>query len=424
MISQEFLKKLTVKTDTKIVLLVMDGLGGCQNETGKTELETAVHPNLDKLAKISICGLSDPVSPGITPGSGPAHLSLFGYDPLEYEIGRGLLDTLGIDFEFTPDDLAARGNFCTVDERGVITDRRAGRIPTEKNTELCKKLDGMEIDGVNPVRNEQLPGSNRVKVFVKTVKEHRFSVIFRGKDLSDKLQDSDPQKEGLKPLNVVVTDKSAELSAKIVNRFIQKVREILKNEKPANMVLLRGFSKMVNLPKFQDVYKLTPVCIALYPMYKGLARLCGMQVLKTGDTIESEFQTLKENFSKPASANASSGRYDFFYLHIKQTDSSGEDGDFTRKVRVIEQVDKCIPLLTNLNPDVIIITGDHSTPAVHSGHSWHSVPLLIYSKKCRFDRVEKFTETDCISGGLGRIPARDIMPLALGNAGKLLKYGA
>ncbi|MDD5688328.1 MAG: 2,3-bisphosphoglycerate-independent phosphoglycerate mutase [Elusimicrobia bacterium] len=400
MIEQEFLKKLTVKTDTKIVLVVMDGLGGLQNESGKTELEAANHPNLDNLAKISICGLSDPISPGITPGSGPAHLSLFGYDPLRHEIGRGLLDTLGIDFEFTVNDMAARGNYCTVDDKDIITDRRAGRISTDKNIELCKKLDGMEIDGI--------------KIFVRPVKEHRFSVIFRGKDLSDKLLDSDPQKEGLKPPDVVVIDKSAVRSAEIVNKFIRKTKEILKNDHPANMVLLRGFSKMVNLPKFQEVYKLTPACIALYPMYKGLARLCGMEVVKAGDTIETEFSTLKENFSK----------YDFFYMHIKQTDSSGEDGDFARKVKVIEQVDKSIPVLTSLNPDVIIVTGDHSTPAVNSGHSWHPVPLLIYSKKCRFDKVERFAEMDCISGGLGRISARDVMPLALANAGKLLKYGA
>ena len=400
MIDQEFLGKLTTKTGSKIVLVVMDGLGGCQNDTGKTELEVANHPNMDALAKKSICGLSDPVSPGITPGSGPAHLALFGYDPLKYEIGRGLLDTLGIDFHFTPDDLAARGNFCTVDDNGIITDRRAGRISTEKNIAICEKLDGMEIDGV--------------KVFVKPVKEHRFSVIFRGANLSDKLLDSDPQKEGLKPLEVEATDKLAETSSAIANKFILKVKEMLKNEHPANMILLRGFSKMVNLPKFQDVYKLTPACIAIYPMYRGLASLCGMEILNSGGTIESEFETLRANFDK----------YDFFYMHIKQTDSSGEDGDFQRKVKVIEQVDGLMPRLTNLSVDVTIITGDHSTPAVHAGHSWHPVPILIHSKKCRFDKVERFTETDCISGGLGRINARDIMPLALSNAEKLLKYGA
>ncbi|OGS45243.1 MAG: phosphoglycerate mutase [Elusimicrobia bacterium RIFOXYD2_FULL_34_15] len=400
MVEQEFLKKLTTKTDSKIVLLVMDGLGGLQNETGKTELETANHPNMDELAKKSICGLSDPISPGITPGSGPAHMSIFGYDPLKHEIGRGLLDTLGIDFEFTHDDMAARGNYCTLDEKGIITDRRAGRISTDKNIELCKKLDGMVIDGV--------------KIFARPVKEHRFSIIFRGKGLVDKILDSDPQKEGLKPLDAVATEKSAGFTAEVVNKFIQKAKEILKNDHPANMVLLRGFSKMVKLPKFQEVYQLTPACIALYPMYKGLARLCGMEVINSGDTIETEFQTLKDNFSK----------YDFFYMHIKQTDSSGEDGDFQRKVKIIEQVDKSLPVLTSLNPDVIIITGDHSTPAVHAGHSWHPVPLLIYSKKCRFDKVQRFSESDCICGGLGRISAKEIMPIALSNAGKLLKYGA
>ncbi|OGS34148.1 MAG: phosphoglycerate mutase [Elusimicrobia bacterium RIFOXYC2_FULL_34_12] len=400
MIEQEFLKKLTTKTDSKIVLLVMDGLGGVQNETGKTELETANHPNMDELAKKSICGLSDPISSGITPGSGPAHLSIFGYDPLKHEIGRGLLDTLGIEFKFTDDDMAARGNYCTVDEKGIITDRRAGRISTDKNIDICKKLDGMVIDGI--------------KIFARPVKEHRFSIIFRGKGLVDKILDSDPQKEGLKPLDAVATEESAKVTADVVNKFIQKAKEILKNDHPANMILLRGFSKMVKLPKFQEVYQLTPACIALYPMYKGLAQLCGMEVLKSGDTIETEFQTLKDNFSK----------YDFFYVHIKQTDSSGEDGDFQRKVKIIEQVDKSLPVLTSLNPDVIIITGDHSTPAVHAGHSWHPVPLLIYSKKCRFDKVQRFSETDCISGGLGRIAAREIMPIALSNAGKLLKYGA
>jgi len=400
MIEQEFLKKLTTKTDSKIVLLIMDGLGGVQNESGKTELETANHPNMDELAKKSICGLSDPISSGITPGSGPAHLSIFGYDPLKHEIGRGLLDTLGIEFKFTDDDMAARGNYCTVDEKGIITDRRAGRISTDKNIDICKKLDGMVIDGI--------------KIFARPVKEHRFSIIFRGKGLVDKILDSDPQKEGLKPLDAVATEESAKVTADVVNKFIQKAKEILKNDHPANMILLRGFSKMVKLPKFQEVYQLTPACIALYPMYKGLAQLCGMEVLKSGDTIETEFQTLKDNFSK----------YDFFYVHIKQTDSSGEDGDFQRKVKIIEQVDKSLPVLTSLNPDVIIITGDHSTPAVHAGHSWHPVPLLIYSKKCRFDKVQRFGETDCISGGLGRIAAREIMPIALSNAGKLLKYGA
>ncbi|MHB9154812.1 MAG: 2,3-bisphosphoglycerate-independent phosphoglycerate mutase, partial [Endomicrobiales bacterium] len=365
------------------------------------ELETAVHPNLDVLAKNGICGLSDPIAPGITPGSGPAHVSLFGYDPLQYEIGRGLLDSLGIDFEFTNEDMAARGNFATVDANGVITDRRAGRIASEKSARLCSEvLNTIVIDGV--------------KTFVLPVKEHRFSVIFRGKGLEDKLTDSDPQKEGLKPLEVKPAGEGSKFAASVVNKFIAEANRRLKNEDPANAVLLRGFAKMIHMPSFSQVYQLNAAAIALYPMYRGLARLVGMDVLKTGTTIESEFQTLKENFAK----------YDFFFMHIKQTDSSGEDGDFGRKVKVIEEVDRYLPMLAALNPDVVIVSGDHSTPAVLKGHSWHPVPVLISAKHCRADGVSTFNELQCITGGLGRIPAQQIMAIALANAGKLMKYGA
>lgn len=401
MITQEFLTKLTTKTDSKIVFLIFDGLGGLPDSSGKTELETAVHPNLDKLAKNGICGLSDPIAPGITPGSGPAHLALFGYDPLRYEIGRGLLDSLGIEFKFTKQDLAARGNFATVDANGVITDRRAGRISTDKCVKICKEvLNGIEIDGI--------------KTFVLPVKEHRFSVIFRGEGLEDKLTDSDPQKEGLKNLEVKPTEDKAKFAADIVNKFIIEADKRLKNEHPANSVLLRGFAKMIHIPCFEDAYKLKAAAIALYPMYRGLASLVGMDVLKTGDTMESEFKTLQENYSK----------YDYFFMHIKYTDSRGEDGDFASKVKVIEDVDKLIPMLTSLNPDVIVVTGDHSTPALMKGHSWHPVPLLIAGKNCRTDGAAKFGEKECLAGGLGRISAQEIMALALANAGKLIKYGA
>ncbi|MFH1369534.1 MAG: 2,3-bisphosphoglycerate-independent phosphoglycerate mutase [Elusimicrobiota bacterium] len=406
MITQEFLSKLTTKTDSKIVFLIFDGLGGSPDASGKTELETAGHPNLDKLAETGICGLSDPIAPGITPGSGPAHLALFGYDPLRYEIGRGLLDSLGIDFKFTKQDLAARGNFATVDAGGVITDRRAGRLSTDKNVSICREiLNDITLDGVN--------------TFVLPVKEHRFSVIFRGDDLIDALTDSDPQKEGLKSLKVEI-DRSkgptgnVEFTPRIVNKFIEEANKRLKNEHPANAVLLRGFAKMIHIPNFDEAYKLRAAAIALYPMYRGLASLVGMDVLKTGDTMESEFKTLQENYSK----------YDYFFMHIKATDSRGEDGDFASKVKVIEEVDKLIPMLTSLKPDVIVVTGDHSTPAVIKGHSWHPVPLLISAKNCRTDGAKRFSEKECVTGGLGRISAQSIMALALANAGKLIKYGA
>jgi 2,3-bisphosphoglycerate-independent phosphoglycerate mutase len=399
----ELIKKISTPSPTKIVLLIIDGLGGLPNpETGKTELETAKTPNLDQLATKSICGLIDPVSPGITPGSPPGHLALFGYDPVKYNemIGRGLVETLGIDFDLKPEDIAARGNFCTVDSSGLIINRRAGRISTEKCTELCRLLEGIAIEGV--------------KLFVRPVKEHRFAVVFRGEGLAHEVSDSDPQQTGMAPKAVKAKRSTARRTANIANEFIAQAKSILARHHPANMVLLRGFSKQPDIPTMSEVYKLKPAAIAAYPMYRGLAKLVGMQLLKTGAAIAEEFATLKQNYAD----------YDFFFLHIKGTDSAGEDGDFNRKVSAIEEIDKALPALTGLKPDVIVVTGDHSTPALLKGHSWHAVPILLYSKWCRADRVGEFSETTCITGGLGRFPATQVMPLAMANALKLNKFGA
>jgi len=399
----ELIKKISTPSPTKIVLLIIDGLGGLPNpETGKTELETAKTPNLDQLATKSICGLIDPVSPGITPGSPPGHLALFGYDPVKYNemIGRGLVETLGIDFDLKPEDIAARGNFCTVDSSGLITDRRAGRISTEKCTELCRLLEGIAIEGI--------------KLLVRPVKEHRFAVVFRGEGLAHEVSDSDPQQTGMAPKAVKAKRSTARRTANIANEFIAQAKSILAKRHPANMVLLRGFSQRPDIPTMSEVYKLKPAAIAAYPMYRGLAKLVGMQLLKTGAAIAEEFATLKQNYAD----------YDFFFLHIKGTDSAGEDGDFNRKVSAIEEIDKALPALTGLKPDVIVVTGDHSTPALLKGHSWHAVPILLYSKWCRADRVGEFSETTCITGGLGRFPATQVMPLAMANALKLNKFGA
>ncbi len=397
----ELIKPIARSSPTKIVLLVIDGLGGLPDpSTGKTELETANTPNLDKLAARGICGLIDPVSPGITPGSAPGHLGLFGYDPLKSNIGRGVLEAVGVDFDLQPGDVAARGNFCTVDEAGLITDRRAGRISTEKCTELCQLLGGLVID--------------KVKVFVQPVREHRFVAAFRGEDVRTEISDSDPQQIGVAPNVVTEQYVMARTTASVVNQFITKAKTILAEQSPANMVLLRGFSNRPDFPQMSEIYKLKPAAIASYPMYRGLARLVGMDVLETGTSIEDEFQTLARNYSD----------YDFFFLHVKGADSAGEDGDFARKVRVIEQVDSALPQLTSLQPDVIVVTGDHSTPALLKNHSWHPVPLLLCSEWCRPDTVSQFSESACIQGGLGRFPATQIMPLAMANALKLTKFGA
>jgi len=401
MVSSEVVKDLALKSETKIVLVVIDGVGGLPDpETGRTELEAAETPHLDELAHKGICGLIDPIGRGITPGSGPAHLSLFGYDPLRYKIGRGALAAMGIGFELGHQDLAARINFATIDRDGIVTDRRARRIPTERNQELCEKLRQIEIPGV--------------EIFVEPVKEHRAVVVFRGADLSEELTDSDPQKIGLPAREVQALSPSASKAAGIVNEFITLAKDILANEKPANMILLRGFAKHPHIPTMRDIYGLRCGAIATYPMYKGISRIVGMDVLPTGPNISDQFGTLERNFNS----------YDFFYLHIKATDSAGEDGDFDRKAEIIREIDSQIPRLTNLNPDVIVVTGDHSTPSLLKSHSWHPVPIIIYSKWCRPDSVSAFSESECGRGSLGRFPATEVMVLALAHALRLGKYGA
>ncbi len=398
----DFIRKLTKPAETKIVFLIIDGLGGLPSNSQKlTELEKANTPNLDLLASQSICGLQQPVNSGITPGSGPGHLGLFGYDPIKYQVGRGVLSALGINFDLKPEDVACRGNFCTINQEGIVIDRRAGRISTEKNKELCELLRTIKIPDVD--------------LIIETVKEYRFLLVFRGKDFSSDIIDTDPQAIGMKPLKPQARSQNAEETANIVVDFLDQARTFLKNQHPANMVLLRGFSKKPNWPLMKDVYGLNCAAIAAYPMYRGIAKLLGMHILETGETIKDEFKTLENKWND----------FDFFYVHIKKSDSAGEDGDFNRKVSVIEEVDKEIPQLIDLNPDVIVVSGDHSTPSLLKYHSWHPVPTLLWSKYCRADNVEQFGERSCITGGLGPMfPTTDLMPLALANANRLEKFGA
>lgn len=401
MLNLEEIKQISIVSPSKIVMLVMDGLGGLPDpSTGKTELGTASIPNLDRLAQNGICGLIDPVSPGITPGSGPGHLALFGYDPLKFMVGRGVLEGIGIGFDLKQNDVAARGNFCTVDAQELIIDRRAGRITTDKCAELCQLLQHIKI--------------RDVEIFVRPVKEHRFLLVLRGKGLAPQINDTDPQKMGVKPYMASATEAAANHTADVVNEFIQEAKKILAKQHPANMMLMRGFSELPRIPSMGEIYRLKPVAIARYPMYKGLARLVGMKVFDANNGIEEELSILASCYND----------YDFFYVHVKDTDSAGEDGDFKRKVQAIERVDVALPKLLDLNPDVVVVTGDHSTPALLKGHSWHPVPVLLFSRWCRPDRAGEFSELACTLGGLGRLPAADIMPLAMANALKLTKFGA
>ena len=404
----ELMSNLAEEEETKILLIVLDGLGGLpMTPEGPTELEAARTPNLDALAARSICGLSTAVAPGITPGSGPGHLSLFGYDPVECLVKRGVLSALGIGFDLQPGDLAARGNFCSVDpETRVITDRRAGRISSELGARLCEKLTQVQLPEVD-------------QIFVKPVKEYRFTLILRGEGLEDGLTDTDPQETGVPPLPVKATRAEAEETAQLINRWLEKAREVLaadaeENDHPANSCNLRGISKEPGLPKIPEIYKLRCGAIATYPMYRGVAKLAGMDVLPTGDTIEDEVETLKENWDA----------YDYFFFHVKKIDSRGEDGDFDAKAAVIEHFDQVVPDILALEPDVVIVTGDHSTPSIWKSHSWHELPVLLWSRYVRRDGVTEFGERPCMAGGLGHINHVDLMPLAMANAGRLAKYGA
>lgn len=398
----KFLHNLIIPTQTKIVMLIMDGLGGLPLEPGgKTELETARKPNLDALAAQSALGLTIPVAPGITPGSGPGHLGIFGYDPLKYEIGRGALEALGVDFELGPEDLAARGNFCTVDSAGILTDRRAGRLPTSQSQELAKGLREIRFDGV--------------ELFIEPIKEHRFAFIMRGPGLEDALSETDPQKTGVPPLPVCALQPGSERAARLLNQFIEEARIRLTGKCPANMVMLRGFANFPVMPGYSEVFGLRAAAIAVNGMYRGVAKMVGMQVLKLGgDTLQDEFSALENHWNE----------YDFFYLHVKKTDTAGEDGDFYRKVQAIEEVDALLPRMLSLKPDVVIVGGDHSSPAVLKAHSWHPVPTLLYARYVRADGIAEFGERVCARGSLGVLPAKDIMPLALANAGRITKYGA
>ena len=404
MVNLDLMKGLSRPSESKIVLLTIDGLGGLPDPaTGKSELETASIPNLDGLATQGICGMADAVGYGITPGSAPGHLALFGYDPVTCNIGRGVLEAIGIDINLKPGEVVARGNFCTIDENGKVTDRRAGRISTEKCTELCKILEEIPLSGV--------------KISVHPVREYRFVIVFHGEYLSPEVTESDPQQLGADPLKIKPVspkDSGAVRLAEAANQFITEAKSMLYDYHPANMVLLRGFSVQPSLPTLNEIYKLKPLAIAIYPMYRGLARLAGMEVADAVTTLEDEFATLKKSYQD----------YTFFFLHVKWTDSAGEDGDFARKVEVLEQIDTALPELTALQPDVLVVTGDHSTPAVLKGHSWHPVPLLLYSQYCRPDAVTEFSEKAFISGGLGRLSSTEIMPLAMANALKLHKFGA
>ncbi len=401
---QKLLKDLIQKNNSKILLIVLDGLGGLPIK-GKTELEIAQKPNLNALAKKSACGLHIPVSIGITPGSGPGHLSLFGYDPIEWQIGRGVLEALGLGIELKKTDIAMRANYATI-ENGVILDRRAGRIPTEESRKITERLQ-QEIKYVDDAEVIFSPGM-----------EHRLAIVLRFPEPlpkgSDSIKDTDPQSVEKSPIPVIFETQQAGRVAKIVKKLLSAITEEIKSEEKANYILLRGFSQVPDIPHFGEVYGLKALCIATYPMYRGLARLVEMNAPTIVGDLKEELDFLKNNYKD----------YDFFFLHVKKIDSYGEDGNFKAKASKIEEFDKVLPKFLALNPDVLVITGDHSTPSVLRSHSWHPVPILLKSPYVLGKTCRAFTERECLKGELGIFPTVNLMPLILSNAGRLKKFGA
>ncbi len=398
---QGLVRDLKTSNKSKIVMLVADGLGGLPIEPGgPTELEAAKTPNLDALAVHGVQGCMYPIAPGITPGSGPGHLSLFGYDPVKHLIGRGALEATGVGFKLGPKDVAIRCNFCTLDAAGNISDRRAGRIPTEESSPLALKLRAVKIPGV--------------EVFVEPVKEHRFVVVLRGEGLGGHVADTDPQKTGVPPLAPIPHDEASRRTAEVAGQFVAQAQKILAGQPKANGLTMRGFSAAPVIPSYEEVYGLKAAAIAVYPMYRGLAQLVGMEVVGAPATLSDEIDVLETAWND----------YDFFFVHFKYTDSRGEDGNYAEKVRMIEQFDAVVPRVVGLKPAVLIVTGDHSTPARLAGHSWHPVPTLLVSETCRPDGLTAYGEKHAIHGGLGHFPGVALMPLAMAHAERLGKFGA
>jgi 2,3-bisphosphoglycerate-independent phosphoglycerate mutase len=399
--------KLTIKTDAKLVLVVLDGLGdlATPQQNFLTPLEAAKTPNLDALAKIGAQGRMIPVAPGITPGSGPGHLGLFGYDPLEFQVGRGVIEALGLGVELKSGDVAARANFCTIDSKGIVTDRRAGRIETKVTEDLCAQL------------SKKIKKIGEIEVIIKPGKGHRFVVVFRGKGLEGPLTDADPNREGFSVPDAKVTDvKSAKQkkAAELVKEFYKQALSVLKGKQPANGLLMRGIAHQPEIPTFDERYNLRAACLAVYPMYKGLAQLVGMKKIEGPQTIAEQFERYVAEYAN----------FDYFFIHYKYTDMYGEDGNCEAKRKAIEELDAALPILLRKRPDVLAITGDHSTPCAVKGHSWHPQPVLLVSELSGSDKLERFTETGANIGSLGVFEAKFLMRLMQANGRMFDKFGA
>jgi 2,3-bisphosphoglycerate-independent phosphoglycerate mutase len=405
-LNKTLLPQIARRTDSRIVFIVLDGLGGVLGEA-PTALQASKHPNLDALASRSALGRHIAVAHGVTGGSGPGHFAIFGYDPLGLDVGRGLLEALGVGVDVRPGDVAIRGNYCTVDDQGILVDRRAGRIPTDQSAALTAML-ATAMEQIEGARVEMHPGL-----------QHRFAAVLRGTDLGADVADTDPQVKGVPPLLARARHARSGKTARIANAIVERAREVLGDRDVANSILLRGFSSRPDVLTLAELALLRPCAIAAYPAYRGVAAILGMDLIDgVGPTssIADEVDALERVWNDG---------YDFFFLHVEATDSAGVDGDEERKGRVIEDFDAQLARIVALEPDVIVVTGEHSTPGPLAGHSWHPVPLLISGPWTESKGAARFDEVSCHEGRLGcAFPAPAILRMAMAQAGKLAKYGA
>ena len=404
----------------KVVLVIIDGLGDrpISELKDQTPLEAANTPNLDYFATNGITGIMNAIDVGIRPGSDTSHLAIFGYDPETHYTGRGIFEAAGIGMELKKGDIALRGNFATVTEDLIIVDRRAGRI--ENVSKLADALNGMKIDGV--------------RFFVKAGVMHRAGVVLRGSNLSHMVSDNDPHEVGVKVKQVKALDNTeeAKFTASVINKFLEEAHKILKehevNKKrrkerllEANYILLRGASKLTHFEPFEKKYKLKACCIAGAGLYKGIAKVLGMDVLQVKGATGTANTDINAKFIAAKKALA---KYDFVFVHIKYADNYAEDGNVFGKLKFIEKIDDALIHLIGIKDTLIVITADHSTPCKLKAHSGDPVPIVMFGEGVRTDKVKEFNERSCMQGGLGRIKGKDLMNEILNLIGKAKLYGA
>lgn len=403
--------------------MIIDGMGDRPlKELGyKTPLEAAITPNMDKMAENGICGIMDPIKPGIRPGSDTSHISILGYDPYEVYTGRGPFEAAGVGVDVLPGDIAFRCNFSTADEDGIIIDRRAGRI-REGTEELARSINGINID-------------QDVEVIFKESTGHRAVLVLRGNGLSDQVSDADPKHEGKAPKMVVAIDGSQEANktANILNKIVKKSYEVLKNhplnlkridagKPPANIIIPRGAGAVPNVQPFGEKYGLKPVCIAETGLIKGIAKIAGMELVDikgaTGG-IDTNLENIKNGIIETASKD-----YDFMLINVDGADEAGHDGQMDEKIKFIEKVDVVIGELMRIEDIYFILTADHSTPISTMDHTGDPVPIVICGPEVRVDDVKNFNERSVTKGGLCRIRGNNIMDILMDLMNLSTKFGA